>query len=117
MKGKKPTHGLEHRRLRPMKIPPFRCAANHDPSGRRGIWFRRVATNPLTLDIIGGREGDDYECTLQEGTPIPSGPLIALMGLLNTSANMLEESQKAEKEERKRAAIKKGLGKGKHLIQ
>lgn len=37
----------------------WRCCSMHDPSGRRGIWYRTTETGELR--IVAGREGDDAE--------------------------------------------------------
>jgi len=38
----------------------------HDPSGRRGIWFRLLLDGQL--EIRAGREGDDAACFVPRGT-------------------------------------------------
>ncbi len=81
----------------------------HDPTGRRGIWYRTETTPTPTSDgqrpikstypavtkveIVAGREGDDEAVTLRVGDTISLEMLHRLEGCLRIGAWMLEEAQ------------------------
>lgn len=84
------------------------CVSMHDPTGRRGIWYRTETTptptptargrsrRPLAVtkvEIVAGREGDDEEVTLRVGDTITLEMLHRLEGCLRIGAWMLEEAQ------------------------
>ena len=62
----------------------WRCAANHDSSGRRGCWYR---TQDGVLEVSAGREGDDYILMMPLNTP----QAVALQGILDTLAWVYED--------------------------
>lgn len=62
-------------------------AAMHDPSGRRGIYFREVENG---LDVCGGREGDDWLASFRVGDTITKEQIDQLQACLETSATWLE---------------------------
>lgn len=45
------------------------CVAMHDPSGRRGLWFRATEEGPgeYLIEFFAGREGDDDYFALRTG--------------------------------------------------
>lgn len=67
----------------------WRCCSMHDPSGRRGIWFR-FQTNGK-FEICAGREGDDAKVTLQVGDTLTYTNLGQLLACLEYGAWMQEE--------------------------
>ena len=80
------------------------CVSMHDPTGRRGIWYRTETTPMPTPDgstypavtkveIVAGREGDDEEVTMRVGDTITLEMLHRLEGCLRIGAWMLEEAQ------------------------
>lgn len=87
------------------------CVSMHDPTGRRGIWYRTETTPTPTptsdgqrsvtstypavtkVEIVAGREGDDEEVTLRVGDTITLEMLHHLEGCLRIGAWMLEEAQ------------------------
>lgn len=91
------------------------CVSMHDPTGRRGIWYRTETTPTICtrtlvtsegqrpikstypavtkVEIVAGREGDDEEVTLCVGDTITLEMLYRLEGCLRIGAWMLEEAQ------------------------
>lgn len=60
----------------------------HDPSERRGIWFRETRG---MLEVCGGREGDDSYVKLEVGKELSQDDLRALATVLDTSRWVLED--------------------------
>ncbi len=80
------------------------CVSMHDPTGRRGIWYRTETTPTLCtrtastypavteVEIVAGREGDDEAVTMRVGDTITLEMLHRLEGCLRVGAWMLEEA-------------------------
>ena len=52
------------------------CVAMHDPVGRRGLWFKRVSDDAIS--VRAGREGDDAEAIITIGDTITREQLASL---------------------------------------
>ena len=68
----------------------WKCAAMHDPSGRRGIWYRTEGEpgRPQQLVIGGGRDGDEYVVSLPfQGL----GAIYTLKEILEVSRWMIDD--------------------------
>jgi hypothetical protein len=67
-------------------------AAMNDPSGRRGIWYRcRTDGNRRTLELRGGREGDDVYVKIVEGLPIERDDLQRIADVLSRAAQQAQD--------------------------
>lgn len=86
----------------------WRCCSMHDPSGRRGIWFKTDGVDLVAddigcgmlqtetvnqIEICAGREGDDAEVTLRAGQTLTKTDVLALLGCLEVGAWMHEENE------------------------
>lgn len=69
------------------------CCSMHDPSGRRGVWFRVVAGG---VEVCAGREGDDWYCKLTVGEVFSERNLRALLDCLEVGDHVLTESVRNE---------------------
>lgn len=80
-----------HRDVEPIE-DHWELAAMEDRDGRRGIWFRVKRTDrTLTLEVCGGREGNDFFVRLVGGRPPTSEEVDELKNILDTSAWVLGE--------------------------
>lgn len=64
------------------------CIAMHDPSRRRGLWFRVIrgdAGEPVAVRLYAGREGDDCDVVLAVGYPIDSRKLREVLDVLSVA--------------------------------
>lgn len=82
----------------------WRCASLHDPSGRRGIWYRveteivshgdnsvEIETpKALYVEIVAGREGNDESVYLEAGQLLTSYDINRIVGVLACGAWGLE---------------------------
>lgn len=79
--------------------PGWRCAAMHDPSGRRGLWYRDVRMGPepthlellhpgprVGVEVCAGREGDDAFVALAVGQTLAAADVAALAECLARAA-------------------------------
>ena len=76
------------------ELSAYECCSMHDPTGRRGIWFRLPggATNFNEIEICAGLEGDDYRLTLTAGQTLTTKDIFQLHSALDTGAWMLEDN-------------------------
>jgi len=85
--------------------PGWRCAAMHDPSGRRGLWYREVRMGPepqhlglrhpgprVGVEVCAGREGEDDYVRLVAGAVLMPADLRRLAGCLRTGAMVAADS-------------------------
>lgn len=68
----------------------WRCASLHDPSRRRGIWFR--TPQPGVLELCAGREGDDYSALLEAGCALTPNDFQRVVSVLESGENFLREA-------------------------
>jgi len=85
------------RTLLPGDMPPVErkvmrgtltCVSLHDPSRRRGLWFRVDGSRQLrdrVISLFAGREGDDSCATLREGHILHRVDVDMLLDLLGTA--------------------------------
>lgn len=82
--------------------PGWFCVANHDTTGRRGLWARPSdeQRKPLPLgeeketammELCAGREGDDASVLLQKGQSVTKRTLLDLEDVLARCAMQYEE--------------------------
>ena len=83
------------------ELSAYECCSMHDPTGRRGIWFRLPGgpTDFTRIEICAGREGDDYHLTLAAGQILTTRDIFELEGVLGTGAWMLQETPPKTEEE------------------
>jgi hypothetical protein len=67
--------------------------ANHDPSGRRGLWYR-VSASPgddpkACIEVCSGREGDDSYVKLSPGQTLTDRDIYDLFDVLMVAADVL----------------------------
>lgn len=70
--------------------PGWRLAAMNDSTGRRGIWYRFDLTNPTSIEICGGREGDDFYVRFVVGQEVAKDTIESVRGILDTGAWMVD---------------------------
>lgn len=58
------------------------CCSLHDPSMRRGLWYR-TSDDDTSLELCAGREGDDEYIQLKVGQTLTKENLKALGSILN----------------------------------
>lgn len=92
--------------------PGWTLAAMHDPSHRRGLWYRehpwnayeaRIASTSLPLykvELCSGREGDDRYVSLEVGQIITAETLQDLRDVLESAAWMAREDGVADEDGR-----------------
>lgn len=68
--------------------PGWECISMHDPSGRRGIWFR-VSNQNSTIEICAGREGDDWYSKIEVGKTISIFDICSMVDCLSVGSWML----------------------------
>lgn len=68
--------------------PGWKCISMHDPSGRRGVWFR-VNSQNSTIEICAGREGDDWYSKIEVGNIISINDIKNLAECLSVGSWML----------------------------
>lgn len=71
--------------------PGWIQVAGHDPSGRRGLWYR--GSPEQGVELCAGREGDDCYVCLPPGQVLTAEVLYNLWDCLATAADNLETSQ------------------------
>lgn len=73
-----------------MESPEWSCCSMHDPTERRGIWWRVIGD---TLEIRAGREGDDVAVRLTVGNVLSQKQLRAIDDCLSVGAWMIDQSE------------------------
>jgi len=80
-----------------MKTGEMDCCSMHDPTGRRGIWFRRFDVigdgSCPAIAINAGREGDDVSVLLSAGQTLTARDIHDLDAALAVGRWMLEETR------------------------
>lgn len=68
--------------------PDWSCAAMHDPSGRRGIWYKVERKEGRTeISIAGGRDAKEYQSTII----VPSEEAEKIINILEVSRWMIDD--------------------------